>query len=203
MGSSLLLLCFSHAKIVNVGLPRTGTTWFHAAMKEAGLRSLHCNEPDGCEGVDKRQLNEAMDTKDTAYLRRVVRGFDAFADLPWYNHLPMVKDLMPENTVYVATVRPVHEWSRSVAFLLPHLQRTCATLGVPCDKDHVAHIFYKHMAMVVSELPSVTVLDLSDVPGCARALRRLVGFEFNVSRLSQHINAKRSSHPHTHTFHRR
>ena len=195
-----VLLC-SNVKLVNVGLPRSGTTWFHAAMRLAGLRSLHCNEADGCQSVDKSGLSSAFRNGDTAYIRGVIDQFDAFSDLPWYNHAEEVKRLMPNSTVYVATIRPYSDWSRSICPTLPHMKKTCTDLSLPsCDKEAIPRIYFSHMSAALAHFGRVHILDLADIDGCARTLRSLTGFKFNATVLRQHINAKFTPYPHTHQF---
>lgn len=190
-----------HDKIVNLGLPRSGTTWFHAAMAEAGWRSLHCNEADGCMGVDKSALNRAFLHNESLFIRQIVSSFDAFSDLPWYNHLEQVKSYMPRHTAFVVTVRPYQAWSRSARPLLPHLKLTCDALQMKtCSVTDLPSIYFGHVAMVLNAFSRVHVLDLSDISMCAHVLRQLTGHDFNASRLSQHINAKHSPFKHSHKF---
>eukprot|EP00966_Prymnesium_polylepis_P223769 5177417-Prymnesium_polylepis.1 len=196
-----ILLCSSSVKLFNVGLPRSGTTWFHAAMKLSGLRSLHCNEADGCQSIDKSKLNAAFENGDTAYIRAVISKFDAFSDLPWYNHAEEMRRLMPNSPVYLATIRPYSDWSRSVRPLLPYMTKTCTDLSLPlCTQDAIPQIYFSHLPAAFAHFGTVHILDLGNINECVRILRRLTGFNFNKTVLQQHINAKFAPHPHTHKF---
>ena len=59
----------SSPRLFNLGLPRTGTTWFSAVAGHFGLRALHCNEPSGCLGIKRDRLLAAFDTQPTGGYR--------------------------------------------------------------------------------------------------------------------------------------
>jgi hypothetical protein len=124
--------CSAHAKVFNVGLPRSGTTWFSELMRNFHLRALHCNEKEGCHGVDMERLlsvaNEeqlfaagATDRSGAQYaaaaknerLASIISRFDAFGDHPWYYLRAEVVRKYAPRAVFFATVRESSSWMRS------------------------------------------------------------------------------------------
>ena len=119
--------CRARGKVFNLGLPRSGTTWFAELARNLGLRSLHCNDKEGCQGVPMRNLISAMQTlslpasrtsietrqQHTALLERVVGSFGSFSDHPWFMApASVLKELAPSAS-FVLTVRDVTSWVRS------------------------------------------------------------------------------------------
>jgi len=96
-------------RVFCIGLNKTGTSSFHAAMEILGLRSLHGGGSDW--GGDK--INQAVrDARDQG--RPLLSGidpvFDAFSDI-WTlaKHFDLLDRQYPGSR-FVLTVRPIEEW---------------------------------------------------------------------------------------------
>lgn len=185
-------------RVFNLGLPRTGTTWFTAVTAHLGLQSLHCNEPAGCHGLARATLVDAFGraaTQPTA-LAHLVRAFDAFSDVPWYGVTgSLLGRLAPRGAEVFLTTRGVDAWFASLQHALldeaPHancsvdplLRYAAESLGVAqvCGANGKLsrrprdwqRLFYEHHARVLRAFPSVTVLDLSS-RAAAEASARLL-----------------------------
>lgn len=121
-------------RFFNLGLPRTGTTWFSAVTAALGLKSLHCNEARGCHGLSQHQLLAAFDhasrgydgagqgrgteisTAAAAQLSTLLSAFDTFSDVPWFAAplalLPRLSSPTRGTEVFITT-RGVSAWLRS------------------------------------------------------------------------------------------
>ena len=103
----------NQVKAFNLGLPRSGTTWFAALMRNLGLRALHCNSRVHCQGVESRRLVRPDGANASSpYLRKVLADFDAFSDLPFY-WLPRPALSAVGRPLFFVTRREVHEWMQS------------------------------------------------------------------------------------------
>ena len=103
----------NQVKAFNLGLPRSGTTWFAALMRNLGLRALHCNSRVHCQGVESRRLVRPDGANASSpYLRKVLAEFDAFSDLPFY-WLPRPALSAVGRPLFFVTRREVHEWMQS------------------------------------------------------------------------------------------
>ena len=178
----------------NLGLPRTGTTWFSAVASHLGLKSLHCNEPSGCHGVAQAALLEAFDRAGArpAALWRLVSPFDAFSDVPWYTAEPaLLTRVAPRAGIFVTT-RGVDAWFASLQHSLldeapnancstdPLLRyaalvgaRVCAGGRLSRRRRDWQALFYEHHARVLRLFPAATVLDLSTRSAAEESVRLL------------------------------
>lgn len=142
--------------VVNVGLPRTGTTSFTQAAVLLGLRSLHiwdAAEPDA-------DLLRAVH-QNTATSRRFLSEFHALADTPFYALRNAFEAHHPE-TRLLYTTRPREEWVES---MIRHgraggefLARLYGLRGIPwCEPDRPAlsAAFDQHHETVCHGLPAI------------------------------------------------
>ena len=89
-------------KIFGIGLPRSGTTSFHAAMKSLGFRSVHFPS-------DPTTFEEVRAGK---YDLTVARENDSLCDIPVPAIFPQLDEAFP-GSKFVYTLRPVDSWIRS------------------------------------------------------------------------------------------
>jgi glycosyltransferase involved in cell wall biosynthesis len=91
-------------RVFCIGLNKTGTSSFHAAMEILGLASLHWGGP-----AVNRAVRAALD-EDRPLLSGLGLGFDAFSDIGLLStHFEQLDEQYPGSR-FVLTVRPVDEW---------------------------------------------------------------------------------------------
>jgi glycosyltransferase involved in cell wall biosynthesis len=107
-------------RVFCIGLNKTGTSSFHAAMEMLGLTSLHWGGPDVRHTVE-RALAEGR-----PLLSGLDAAIDAFSDVEALStHFELLDEQYPGSR-FVLTVRPVDEW---VASRRRHVQRNLARRG--------------------------------------------------------------------------
>ena len=178
---------YGHAFIVNVGLPRTGTTSFSAACNLLGLRVMHSWPSPGGRAHSESWRDRWL--RDAAHYPRVLqgeagqlRGFDALADTPFYTRAAAFKRAYP-NATFVCTTRAMNSWIDSMVFghlgaggmYLP--REYCLSIGPPYantseTRRALEHIFTTHQQNECSAV-GATPLDLTD--GSAALWRGLCG----------------------------
>lgn len=203
-------------RLFNLGLPRTGTTWFSAVASHFGLRALHCNEPSGCLGLKRERLLAAFDgaSRDPRVLSRMVAAVDAFSDVPWFAASPaLLRRLAPRGAEFFVTTRSVGAWFHSFreAILQENQNQSCAddpllryakTLsqrGGPLSRLCTERLrpalrrraweqlFFEHHSRVLAEFSPVTVLDLTTRASAETAVRAV------AQRIGAPIDARTAS----------
>lgn len=108
------------AFLVNVGLPRTGTTSFALAARSLGLRVLHSWNSAVFHG--KRASEHTRDHWWRVHYRSVLSGqpgeltsFDALTDSPFYSRALQLRTAYP-NATFVCTTRSADSWASSMIF---------------------------------------------------------------------------------------
>ena len=100
--------------LVNLGLPRTGTTSLHLAVKQLGLRSLHASDLDaaslGALAAAALDLNSTL----PALLNTTLASYDAAGSAPWF----ALAGVLPRHSLkFVATTRDEASWLASARWL--------------------------------------------------------------------------------------
>ena len=91
-------------RVFCIGLNKTGTSSFHAAMEILGLKSLHWGGPP------VRRTVEAALAEGRPLLSGLDPTFDAFSDIgPVSRHFDVLDEQYPGSR-FVLTVRPIDEW---------------------------------------------------------------------------------------------
>ena len=102
------------APLVNLGLPRTGTTSLHLAVKQLGLRSLHASDLDAA--TLGALAAAALDLSSTlpALLNSTLASYDAAGSAPWF----ALAGVLPRRSLkFVATTRDEASWLASARWL--------------------------------------------------------------------------------------
>ena len=142
--------------IINLGLPRTGTTSLHAAAERLGLKSLHIWAAGEHDPATRARLERSEGPE-----RTFLRGFDVLGDTPFYALRPVLERVFPDARL-IATVRPREDWIRSMiahgraggAFLCQHY----ALPPLPhqeASRDALAAAYDRHYAEVAHDLPKI------------------------------------------------
>jgi hypothetical protein len=108
----------AHHFVVNVGLPRTGTTSFALACKAIGLRTVHSWSPPGGRGRSEHSRDYWWREHYATVLRGVpgpLDASDALADTPFYSRAPEFARAYP-NATFVCTTRSASSWVDSMTF---------------------------------------------------------------------------------------
>ena len=146
--------------IVNVGLPRTGTTSFSRALELLGLRSLH---------IWKRaELDPTLLTRlksNDPRLRRFLAQYHALSDTPFYALRNVFERHYPD-ALLVHTTRPKDDWIRSKLNFKTaggeFLSSLCELRGVPysrTDRGALGRLYDLHHATVCHRLPAIDLAD--------------------------------------------
>lgn len=119
-------------KVFCVGFPKTGTTSLEVALQRLGYKVCR-----GASGNNHSNFLMALYVHgDTAEISRLIRHFDAFADLPWggtdlylwlSQHYPDAR--------FLHTVREPEKWHRSV---LNQLEKSSAVTAASLDTLHAS-----------------------------------------------------------------
>jgi hypothetical protein len=185
-------------RILNLGLPRSGTTFLHALCDDIGFRSIHCNEESGCREEQPWQLNRSLVQHDWRYLRGVAQHFQCLGDWPWLlsDVLANVMLRLPNVTI-VATRRPLLEWVESA-----RLHRFAyKDLLSEYDTSSLMMLWRLHYKRVKYELNG-TILDMSNTTHVGVQMQRITNRPVDFSVLNQRINARPGVAKHTHAFNR-
>ena len=94
--------------IVNVGLPRTGTSSFARATELLGFRSLHI----WSKAEESPALLASFQSNDPES-RRFVSAYDTLSDTPFYALRDTFERHYPETRI-LYTTRPKRDWVRSI-----------------------------------------------------------------------------------------
>jgi hypothetical protein len=94
-------------RIFGIGLNKTGTTSFDAAMKILGFRSLHYGGPTVHDAVQR-----AIDD-DAPLLSNLDEKYDAFSDIGLLSRRFRLLDDQYPGSRFVLTTRPVDDWIES------------------------------------------------------------------------------------------
>ena len=154
--------------LVNLGLPRTGTTSLHLAVKQLGLRSLHASDLDAATlGALAAAALDLHNSTLPALLNTTLASYDAVSSAPWF----ALAGVLPRHSLkFVATTRDEASWLASARWLFgdplfrfghpPAVQELLARyLGAPSD---LARAFRRHDgALAALEAPRV---DLRQTP---------------------------------------
>jgi glycosyltransferase involved in cell wall biosynthesis len=96
-------------RVFCIGLNKTGTSSFHAAMEILGLKSLHGGGPDWGGDELNQAVREAMDDG-RPLLSGLDPSVDAFSDIGLLTtHFDLLDEQYPGSR-FVLTVRPLDEW---------------------------------------------------------------------------------------------
>ena len=164
----------SMATVVNLGLPRTGSTSLHAAMQTLGLRSLHAadSSPAALAALARAALSGAGLQ---APLRHGLMCHDAVGGAPWFALAPQA--LSPSaapRLKLVATTRDRASWLPSARWLFTdplfaahpepvlELMRRTFRSPRPFERAPFARAFDRHAAMLQSL--NATLIDLRAPP---------------------------------------
>jgi hypothetical protein len=198
--SSLLAALPTDLKFVNLGLPRSGTTWWHSVFRdELHVPSIHCNEPDQCGSERGEQIQAALQRGDLRFLKvALVHHHVAFADWPFLNFTLTEKLFKRQRVTYFATVRPFQQWFKSAhwhRFAFADLTRY---YGI--GRLDFAQLYKLHYVHVQQKF-NATLIDMRLPADSAATLGRLLGRPVNRTRVSQVINAgPLSGVPHRHSL---
>ena len=96
-------------RVFCIGLNKTGTSSFHAAMEVLGLRSLHGGGPDWGGDKVNQAVREAL-AEGRPLLSGIDPVFDAFSDIGQLSaHFDLLDQQYPDSR-FVLTVRPIDAW---------------------------------------------------------------------------------------------
>jgi hypothetical protein len=109
-------------RVFCIGLNKTGTSSFHAAMKILGLRSLHGGGRDWGGHKINQVIRDALD-EGRALLSGIDPAFDAFSDIEMLARRFDLLDEQYPGSRFVLTVRPIDEWIDSRS---RHVERNVA-----------------------------------------------------------------------------
>ena len=185
-------------RILNLGLPRSGTTFLHALCDDIGFRSIHCNEESGCREEQPWQLNRSLVEHDWRYLRGVAQHFQCLGDWPWLG-AAVLKNVISHipNVTIVATRRPLLEWVESA-----RLHRFAyKDLLSEYHTGSLMMLWRLHYGRVKYELNG-TILDMSNTTHVGVQMQHITGQAVDFTVLPQRINARPGVANHTHSFYR-
>lgn len=129
--------------IVNVGLPRTGTTSFHMASVSLNLTSQHIAFDRTHGDIEKsKSILYQFRNFGTGRLRETFEKWDAFSDTPCYAIIPALKEYFPD-VALVATYRSRTSWLASMAHN-PQSGGDFLYLSA-----HLAHLPYNYVCMTI------------------------------------------------------
>ena len=124
--------------LVNLGLPRTGTTSLHLAVTQLGLRSLHASDLDAATlGALAAAALDLSNSTLPPLLNSTLASYDAAGSAPWF----ALAGVLPRRSTlkFVATTRDEASWLASARWLFgdplfrfghpPAVQRLLAYLG--------------------------------------------------------------------------
>jgi hypothetical protein len=96
-------------RVFCIGLNKTGTSSFHAAMVILGFKSLHGGGPDWGGDKFNQAVKEAL-AEGCPLLSKIDPAFDAFSDVGLLTTRFDLLDAQYPGSRFVLTVRPVDEW---------------------------------------------------------------------------------------------
>ena len=148
--------------LLNLGLPRTGTTSLHLAVKQLGLHSLHASDLDAATlGALAAAALDLSNSTLPPLLNSTLASYDAAGSAPWF----ALAGVLPRRSLkFVATTRDEASWLASARWLFgdplfrfghpPAVQRLLERyLGAPSD---LARAFRRHDgALAALEAPRV------------------------------------------------
>ncbi|MFY7805963.1 MAG: sulfotransferase [Limnoraphis robusta] len=151
--------------IVNVGLPRTGTTSFARATEMLGFKSLHIWKPGEHNPEILKQFR--ANVRD---VRRIVEQYHTLSDTPFYALRETFEHYYPD-TLILYTTRPKPDWIESMVKyqvaggqFLANLYRMPRFPYTVADKDLLSHLYDTHHAAVCQGLPSINIGENDDRP---------------------------------------
>jgi hypothetical protein len=149
--------------IVNVGLPRTGTTSFARATEMLGFKALHIWKP----GEHNPEILRRFRANDPE-IRQAVEQYHTLSDTPFYALRQTFEQYYP-NTLILYTTRPKKDWVQSMLnyrvaggnFLaslygLPRFPHT------PVDQRNLENLYDAHHADVCYRLPAIDLGEADD-----------------------------------------
>ena len=101
--------------LLNLGLPRTGTTSLHLAVKQLGLRSLHASDLDAATlGALAAAALDLSNSTLPPLLNSTLASYDAAGSAPWF----ALAGVLPQRSLkFVATTRDEASWLASARWL--------------------------------------------------------------------------------------
>jgi len=94
----------SRPRVFGIGLNKTGTSSFHAAVQLLGFESLHWGGPS-----IRKQVEASLDAGEPL-LTNLDPAFDAFSDIAALSKNFALLDAQYPGSRFVLTVRPVDDW---------------------------------------------------------------------------------------------
>ena len=149
--------------VVNVGLPRTGTSSFGRAAELLGFKSLHIwHEAEN----DVSTLAKFMQNNSDS--RRFLSQYHALSDTPFYALRDVFEFYYPETSM-VFTTRPKRDWVRSMITYRSaggqFLAQMYRLTGPPYTQDQAEQLgaaYDHHHQAVCGGLPSIDLGSLDD-----------------------------------------
>lgn len=149
--------------IVNVGLPRTGTTSFSKAVELLGFKSLDIWSQAEYDPtvIERFKANDGE-------IRKFLSQYHALSDTPFYALRDTFEQYYPHVTL-VFTTRPKEDWVKS---MFKHqraggnfLTKLYGAKGIPYkenDQHKLSQIYDQHHASVCYGLPSIDLESQDD-----------------------------------------
>ena len=152
---------YSEIKIINVGLPRTGTTSFHKFCKLNNLKSIHAKGVQNDYGisggpglVDIKQFRKNGKGK----IYNILQKYNAFSDIPYPVIIEELVKFYPDYKL-IATTRDFNSWKRSMLKFARGCTKSCRGAGadvIPSyylnkdtwNSEDLIKIYHKHMALL-------------------------------------------------------
>ncbi len=143
--------------IVNVGLPRTGTSSFARATTFLGFKSLHIWH----QGEWEPEILARFRANDPE-CRRVISQFHTLSDTPFYSLRDTFETHYP-GTLILYTTRPKEDWIRSMlrhklaggVFLSQLYNLNCAPPYTEANTAELGRLYDEHHERVCYDLPSI------------------------------------------------
>lgn len=188
--------------LVNVGLPRTGTTSFQMACESIGLRTVHSWNPPG-----RTKPEHYRDHWYREHYAKVLTGTpgpaleneEALTDSPFYSRAADFKRAYP-NSTFVCTTRSVNSWVDSMMYghllagglYLPRLYGLAAPYRNTSETRHNLTRLFREHARDECAAVNATNLDLRD--GAVELWRRLC-LAMPSEERREACERRRASHP--------
>jgi hypothetical protein len=127
-------------KIIGVGFQKTGTSTLREALKILGFR---------VRDTTPRALIPIL-RGNTGKIRRMLRGYDAMEDTPWYKIYRELDQMFP-GSKFILTIRDADSWFTSVSKHIGDLRAAHHEWiygrgkGLPAeDREHAISVYQRH-----------------------------------------------------------
>jgi hypothetical protein len=149
--------------VVNIGLPRTGTTSFARATEMLGFKSLHIWKP----GEHNPEILERFRANDPE-TRQAVEQYHTLSDTPFCALRKTFEQYYPD-TLILYTTRPKQDWVKSMlnyqvagGRFLANLYKLARFPYTGLDQENLRNLYDAHHADVCYGLPSIDLGEAND-----------------------------------------